>query len=156
MYNRQEGLCWTRINLRLIRGTVSYRLKENHTPNTCAGLKRDSEKCKKLPARSAPTHLFCSLRFSKDSCPSKAGGILPQLVPSQERDSVARDSVIYCTQRTNVRAGRLLAALKQLLQDLGWLLFFSLVHHVAKLLCWPNSARWQKCSVEQQKAFGLN
>lgn len=149
MYNRKEGLCWTRVNLRLIGGIVSYHLKENHTPNTCAGLKRDSKKCKKLPVRSAPTHLFCSLRCSKDSCPSKAGGVLPQLMPSQGRDPMARDSITYCTQRTNVRAGSPLAAPEQLLQHLGWPFFFSLVHHVAKLLCWPNSARWQKRSIEE-------
>lgn len=48
-------------------------------------------------ACSAPTHLIHSLRSSKDSYPSKAGGVLHRLTPSQRPSSLTLAAAVEAT-----------------------------------------------------------
>lgn len=81
----------TRVKLRLTIGTVSYGLKENHTTNTCAGLKTGKK------------HKKCQLRSA----------------PHKEGDSTARDTIIHCIQRNGFIGTGRLSAPKQLLEYLA-------------------------------------
>lgn len=48
-------------------------------------------------ACSAPTHLIHSLRCSRDSCPSKAGGVLPWLMLSQRFNPLTLAAAVEAT-----------------------------------------------------------